>query len=372
MNFPPTATTAAFCLHLASVAACASAPSSPLDAGSNTTTADAFGPVTGISLREAAAAKNLWIGAALSPSHFGETAYKTVAAREFNVLTPENEMKWANTEPQRGRFSFGPGDELVKFAKANNMLVRGHALVWYQATPGYLEALSATELKTAMLDHIKAVASHWKGQIHAWDVVNEAIEDGASGVLRRTSVFAKLGPSYLDDAFRAAHEADPDALLFYNDYDGEAVGSAKSEAIYALVKRLKEGGVPINGVGLQSHLDPRRLPDFAGVKKNMERLVALGLTVNISELDVPVGAIPGDLQTKLGRQAEIYDGFVSTCVQTAGCTGITLWGFSDKHSWLNIPEFAQYRGAGPHMPLLFDESYNPKPAYVSLRASLQR
>lgn len=136
--------------------------------------------------------------------------------------------------------------------------------------------------------------------------MNEAIEDGASGVLRRQSVFAKLGPSYLDDAFKAARQADPDALLFYNNYDGEAAGSAKSEAILALVKRLKESGVPIDGVGLQSHLDPRRLPDYAAVKKNMERLVALGLTVNISELDVPVGAIPGDTNAKLTRQAEIY------------------------------------------------------------------
>ncbi|MDX2023818.1 MAG: endo-1,4-beta-xylanase [Deltaproteobacteria bacterium] len=351
-------------------AACASTPPAVSDAAS--VGADAQGPVGGPSLREAAAAKGLLVGAALSPSHFGEPLYKTVAGREFNALTPENEMKWVNTEPQRGRFAFGPGDALVQFARDNDMKVRGHALVWYQAIPSYLEALPADELRTAMLDHIKAVATHWKGQVYAWDVVNEAIEDGSSGMLRRTSVFAKLGPSYLDEAFRAAHEADPEALLFYNDYDGEAAGSAKSEAIFALVKRLKESGVPISGVGLQSHLDPRRLPDYAAVKRNMERLVSLGLTVNISELDVPVGAIDGDMATKLGRQAEIYDSFVGTCLQTTGCTGVTLWGFTDKHSWLNIPEFAQYRGTGPHMPLLFDDAYNPKPSYVSLRTAIAR
>lgn len=340
--------------------------SSALGSGGAGTT---FVPTEG-SLREAADGNGRLIGAAVAAGHLSDDAmYKALAGREFNVLTPENDMKWAATEPTQGTYTFGLGDLLVKFAQNNNMRVRGHTLVWYQALPAWVTTLSGDQLRQAMIDHVKAVASHFKGKVYAWDVVNEAVSDSSPTSLRdKDSVWSKLGPSYIDDAFRAAREADPEAKLFYNDYDGEAQGRPKSDTIYNLVKGLLERGVPIDGVGLQMHLDPRYLPPTDGIRQNIDRLVALGLEVNITEFDVPVGQIPGDLAAKFQRQAEIVHDVFKLCVAQPKCSAITFWGVTDKYTWLKDPQF-MFRGMGPHYPLPFDESYNAKPAVAAIKAA---
>jgi len=193
---------------------------------------------------------------------------------------------------------------------------------------------------------------------------------GSSGDLRTDSPFTALGPGFVDDAFRAAHDADPDALLFYNDYEIEGAGAAKTEGALRLVKRLKASGVPIHGVGFQMHVDPRHWPAADDIRRNMERFAALGVKVEITEMDVPVGEIPGTGEDKLERQRAITHDIVAACRAVPACTGITFWGFSDQHSWLNSARWGQLRGRRPHLPLPFDTHLLPKPMAFAIADAL--
>lgn len=363
---------------LALLAGCGLAPGGgtgvmpdPIFGGQGGAPADAavFTPQPG-SLREIGSQSGRLIGAALGTYHFGDAQYTAVSAREFSVLTPENEMKWDATERSRGVFNFAAGDRLVAFAQQHGMKVRGHALVWYMALPAWVKALRGEELLAAMRAHVRGLVSHYRGKVYAWDVVNEAIAD-AGGGLRADPPWNELGTQYIDDAFRAAREADPEALLFYNDYNGEFAGQVKSDAIYNLVRGMQQRGVPIDGVGLQLHVDPRSLPPMSRLAENIARLAALGLDVDMTEIDVPVGQIPGDLAAKFQRQAEIYHQLTAACVAAPRCKAITFWGVADKHSWLNDPQWERYRGAGPHYPLLFDGEYRPKPAVDAVKQALR-
>jgi endo-1,4-beta-xylanase len=324
----------------------------------------------GPTLREAAARAHRRIGTAVATYHFGDPGYRPAAAANFDSLTPENEMKWEVIEPRPGAFDFYAGDTLVAFATKNGMRVRGHTLVWHNQLAPWAKALSGESLHAAMLRHIQGVAGHFKGHIAQWDVVNEAIAEGDSGALREASPFTSLGPTYIDDAFRAANEADPQALLFYNDYDIEAPGTPKSEAAYALVKRLKESGVPIHGVGFQMHVDPRNWPSADDIRKNFERFAALGVAIEVTEMDVPIGEISGTHEEKLERQKALTHDIVAACVAVPQCTGITFWGVTDKYSWLASPEWGRLRGRLPHDPLPLDADYAPKPMYSGIAEAL--
>ncbi len=312
-------------------------------------------------LREACAPTRRHIGAALATQFFDDPRYQATAARHFDSLTAENEMKWYAIEPEPGRFAFEAGDRLVAFAEQHAMRVRGHTLVWNRQLAPWVQKLSGSDLREAMLRHVRTTVEHWKGRIAQWDVVNEATD--TAGKLRADSPFTALGPNYLADAFRAAHEADPNALLFYNDYDIESPKWPKLEGAFQLVKELKESGVPIHGMGLQMHLDPRSWPDADDMTRVLERFARLGLQIELTEIDVPVGAIPGTLEQKLSAQREWTRGVVKACLSMPACTGMTFWGVTDKHSWLASPAWAPRRGNGPHLALVFDENYQPKPAF---------
>jgi endo-1,4-beta-xylanase len=313
-------------------------------------------------LRNAAAKTKRHVGVALTTLHFEEAEYQRLAARQFDSLTAENQMKWETVEPEPGQFAFERGDELVAFAAQNQMRVRGHTLVWHIQLASWVQRLEGDALGAAMRRHVQRTAEHWRGKIRQWDVVNEALGDG--GEPRKNSPFTALGMGYIADAFRAAHEADPEAQLFYNDYDIEDEGTPKAEAAYALVKQLKHDGVPIHGVGLQMHVDPRRWPAAERIQHNLERYAALGLAIEITEMDVPVGEIPGTLEQKLAEQGRLTHDIVAACLAVPACSGITFWGLDDRHSWLNIPQYAAMRGQGPHLPLPFDGEYRPKPMYA--------
>jgi endo-1,4-beta-xylanase len=334
--------------------------------------ADSASPsATSSPLREAARHAHRYVGTALATYHFAEPRYQATAARHFNSLTPENEMKWEAIEPQSGTFAFDAGDRLAAFAAQNGMRVRGHTLVWHSQLASWVKSLSGDALHAAMIRHVQRVAGHFKGRIAQWDVVNEAIADGPSGELRPDSPFTALGESFIDDAFRAAHEADPDALLFYNDYDIEAPGTAKTEAALRLVKRLKDAGVPIHGVGFQMHVDPRHWPSAGEIRQNFEGFAALGVLVEITEMDVPVGEIAGTLEQKLAAQKTLTHDIFAACVAVPQCSGITLWAFNDEHSWLASPKWGALRGKLPHYPLPFDAGYEPKPMYTGMVDALE-
>jgi endo-1,4-beta-xylanase len=339
-------------------------PAQPAASGA---TAPAAGGQTP-TLREAAVKAQRRIGVALATWFFQEPLYTDTAAREFDSLTPENEMKWYAVEPEPGQFKFEAGDKLVAFAEANRMRVRGHALVWHNQLAPWVKGLPPAELHAAMIRHTQTTVARWKGRIAQWDVVNESVDD--SGKLRENSPFTVLGPSYIADAFRAAHAADPQARLYYNDYDIEDWKWPKSEGAYQLVKHLKETGVPIHGMGFQMHLEPRKWPTADVMRETLERFAALGLDIELTEIDVPLGQLPGTPAEKLAAQAELTRGVIRACVAVPRCTGMTFWGLTDRHSWLATPEWAARRGEGPHLALPFDEKYQRKPMYSAILEAL--
>jgi GH35 family endo-1,4-beta-xylanase len=308
-------------------------------------------------LRDAARVSGKLVGAAVQSRLLSDGRYAAVLSRHFNFLTAEYEMKWEAIEPVRGSNNFAAGDAIVGYGQANGMQIKGHTLVWHGSIPGWVNELSSTDLRIAFEAHIRAVAEHFRGRVYAWDVVNEAIADEGSG-LRNTVFRQKLGDDYIAAAFRLAHEADPHALLFYNDYGGEGL-NRKSDRIYDLVQGLRAQGVPIDGVGLQMHVSAAAPPLAADVAANMRRLAALGLLVNISEMDVRIRDVPGAPQARLDLQRGLYHSIVGVCVAEPRCDAVTFWGFSDAHSWID----ARF---GPDDPLLFDDDYNAKPAYYGV------
>jgi endo-1,4-beta-xylanase len=303
------------------------------------------------------------IGTAINPGVLeSDEAYRAVAGSEFNCAVAEYGMKWDLMEPEQGNFDFSLGDQVVAFAEAHRMRVKGHALVWHGATPDWvLDVTSPSELRAVIRDYVTEVVTHFKGKVEAWDVVNEAIAD-SGGDFRNTHFYKVLGTEFFEIAFEAARAADPDVELLYNDYGGEDMG-VKSDAIYELVKGLKESGVPIDGIGLQSHLTHNGVPADE-LEANMKRLAALGLSINLSEIDVRMGMATGTLDEKLAQQAKIYRQLASACADQPACTGLFVWGFTDAHSWVDGTF------GGTNLPCLFDEDLNRKPAYDGLRAGM--
>ncbi|MFY1690487.1 endo-1,4-beta-xylanase [Plantactinospora sp. WMMB782] len=298
----------------------------------------------GTTLGASAAEKGRYFGTATDPHMFSNSGYMTVLNREFNQLTNENGMKWDATEPQRNQFNWTRGDQLVAHAQSRGMLVRGHALLWHQQQPGWAQGLSGSDLRSAAINHVTQVASHWRGKIHSWDVVNEAFADGGSGG-RRDSNLQRTGNDWIEAAFRAADAADPNAKLCYNDYNTDGI-NAKSTGIYNMVRDFKARGVPIDCVGFQSHLGTTIAGDY---QANLQRFADLGVDVQITELDVQQGS----------NQANIYRTVTRACMAISRCTGITVWGVRDCESWRT--------GANP---LLFDCNNNKKPAYDAVLAEL--
>ncbi|MEU0546585.1 endo-1,4-beta-xylanase [Micromonospora sp. NPDC005979] len=298
----------------------------------------------GTTLKASAAEKGRYFGAAVATGKLSDSQYVSILNGEFNSVTPENEMKWDATEPQQGRFSYTGGDRLVSHAQANGMSVRGHALLWHAQQPGWAQGMSGTALRNAAINHVTQVATHFRGKIYAWDVVNEAFADGGSGG-RRDSNLQRTGNDWIEAAFRAARAADPGAKLCYNDYNTDGI-NAKSTGIYNMVRDFKSRGVPIDCVGFQSHLGTTLASDY---QANLQRFADLGVDVQITELDVMTGS----------NQANIYASVTRACLAVARCTGITTWGVRDSDSW-----------RGSDNALLFDRSGNKKAAYTSVLNAL--
>jgi endo-1,4-beta-xylanase len=294
-------------------------------------------------LGASAAAKNRYFGAAIAAGKLGDSTYTTILKREFNSVTAENEMKWDATEPSRGSFNYSAGDRILNQAQANGQMVRGHALAWHSQMPGWAQQLSGSTLRSAMLNHITQVATHYRGKIHSWDVVNEAFADDGRGS-RRDSSLQRTGNDWIEAAFRAARAADPAAKLCYNDYNTDGI-NAKSTAVYQMVVDFKARGVPIDCVGFQSHLTNNAPGDY---QSNLQRFAALGVDVQITELDISGS-----------NQAAAYAAVTNACLAVSRCTGITVWGIRDSDSWRT--------GANP---LLFDASGNKKAAYTAVLNAL--
>ena len=321
-----------------------------------------------------------------------DARYRDTFLREFDSLTPENEMKMQALQPRRGRFDFAAGDELVRFARRNGKAVRGHTLVWGQALPlwlidhgaldriglrmapivlpalpnplGRLVGETATlltgwrrdELLAVMRDHIRTVMRHYAGDIVEWDVVNEPIAD--DGSLAPTVWRRFIGPDYVEQALRAARAADPHAKLFINDFAVEGPGS-KQEGLVRLARDLVARGVPLDGIGLQAHTHILGYPDEATLARTMHRFTRLGLDVQITEMDVGASLLDVGRPERLARQALAYGATARACNAEPRCTRFTTWGFTDAVSWLSPGESG----------LLFDGRYRAKPAYAAVRSA---
>lgn len=313
-------------------------------------------------LRDLAARHHLLIGPAVG-KHLWTTdpVYAAVLAREFNILTAENDMKWAAIHPERDRFNWNASDPYVAFAEAHGMRVRGHTLCWHAPfNPAWLEesGFARDALIGVLSNHIATVVGRYRGRVAMWDVVNEAVADEAPHGLRPTIWSRTIGPEYLDLAFRAAHAADPGATLVYNDYGGEAEGG-KADAIHALVAGMLERGVPVHAVGFQMHILDI---DAESLARNLARFAQLGVAIHITELDVRL-PLPADAAA-LARQADVYRKVLNVCLREPACRVVQTWGFTDAYSW--IPKF--FPGHGAALP--FDAEYQPKPAWAAMLEAL--
>lgn len=293
----------------------------------------------------AAAQSGRYFGTAVASGRLGDSAYTTIAGREFNMVTPENEMKIDATEPQQGQFNFAAGDRVYNWAVQNGKQVRGHTLAWHSQQPGWMQNLSGSTLRQAMTNHINGVMAHYKGKLVQWDVVNEAFADGSSGA-RRDSNLQRSGNDWIEVAFRTARAADPAAKLCYNDYNVENWTWAKTQAMYAMVRDFKQRGVPIDCVGFQSHFN-NDSPYNSNFRTTLQSFAALGVDVAVTELDIQ------------GASATTYANVTNDCLAVPRCLGITVWGVRDTDSWRS-----------EQSPLLFDGNGNKKPAYASVLNAL--
>ena len=278
--------------------------------------------------------------------------YESIIANEFNIATPENSVKWEFVQPELGSFDFTDMDTLENFADTNAMHLHGHPLVWYRQNPPWAESATASVLDTNMKAHIDAVVSRYRGRIGVWDVVNEAISD--DGPELRESIFLDaMGEQYIDKAFRQACLADPTATLLYNDFK---VGwlSTKADAMFDLVSRLKDRDVPVDGVGMQMHIE-HTFNHFEGFSENMQRFADEDLDIYITEFDV--GVLNPE---QYDIQADVYEEIIQRCLMQPRCEALQIWGVDDFHSWQ--PFFD---------PLPFDDDFRIKPAYYGMQRALQ-
>ncbi|HEX5403605.1 MAG TPA: endo-1,4-beta-xylanase [Pseudonocardiaceae bacterium] len=308
-------------------------------------------------LRGLAEAQGRYFGTALTVGDLASSGEISVAGAQFDMVTPANEMKWDTTEPSNGSYNFGPGDQIVAFAQAHGMRVRGHNLVWQSQLPSWVSSLPLNQVQGAMEAHITTEATHYRGKVYAWDVVNEPFNE--DGTLRQDVFDNAMGTGYIADALRTAHAADPNAKLYLNDFNIEGENT-KSNAMFNLAQQLLSQGVPLNGIGLESHFILGQVPST--MRANMQRFAALGLDVAVTELDdrIQLPASSANLQ----QQATDFGNVVANCLAVSRCVGVTQWGVDDAHSW--IPgTFAGFGAA-----TMYDNNDQPKAAYNAAASAL--
>ncbi|MDF2645444.1 MAG: 1,4-beta-xylanase [Paenibacillus sp.] len=308
------------------------------------------------------------IGAAVTPQTIHSQL--DLLRRHYNSVTAENQMKFAEIHPERERYSFDEADKIVKYALSEGKKVRGHTLVWHNQTPDWVfegedgESATREQLLTEMERHIHNVVTRYKGAVYAWDVVNEAIEDSTDIYLRKSKWLQLIGEDYIAKAFEYAHHADPNALLFYNDYN--ETNPVKREKIYTLVKTLKEQGTPIHGIGMQGHWNIHG-PSLDEIRDTIERYASLGVKLHITELDLSVfehndrrtdltEPTAEMLQLQAGRYEQIFNLFRS---YQEVISSVTFWGAADDHTWLDHFPVKNRK----NWPFLFDCKQQPKEAY---------
>jgi endo-1,4-beta-xylanase len=295
-------------------------------------------------LGAAAQQSGRYFGTAMSGNAINNGTDQTIAAREFNMVTAENEMKPDATEPNQNQFNFSAGDAIYNWAASRGIKVRGHTLAWHGQQPGWMQNMSGTTLRNAMKNHITKVMQHYQGKIYAWDVVNEAYADSGGG--RRDSNLQRTGNDWIEDAFKTARQADSSAKLCYNDYNTDNWSSAKTQGVYTMVKDFKSRGVPIDCVGFQTHFTGGSSYP-SNFRTTLSSFAALGVDVQLTEVDVT------------NASTSQYQNLTQDCLAVPRCGGISVWGIRDSTSWRSSES-----------PLLFDGNGNKKSAYTSVLNAL--
>ncbi|KAI0633783.1 endo-beta-1,4-glucanase [Trametes polyzona] len=308
-------------------------------------------------------AGKLYLGTATDNNELSNGQYTAIldAPNMFGQITAENSMKWDATEPQQGVFTFAQGDQIANQARSHGQLLRGHNCVWHQQLPNWVTAghFNAQQLTQIVQNHCSTLVGHYKGQVIQWDVVNEPLNE--DGSFRQDVFFNTLGSGYIATALRAARAADPNAKLFINEFNVEGLG-AKATGLKNLVKTLKSQGVPIDGVGLQSHFIVGQVPTT--LVQNMQEFAALGVEIAITELDIRM-TLP-ETAALLEQQKKDFQTVVAACKAVSACVGITLWDWTDKFSF--IP--GTFPGQGAATP--WDENFVKKPAFDGIVAGFQQ
>ena len=327
-------------------------------------------------LRSLAEKNGIYIGAILNSQWFSGGLpgnYEQIHKAQFNVVVAENEMKFDATEPNEGQFNYNNGDKMVKYAKANGMRVRGHALAWHSQVPGWVNQKyggKKNELLRVLKNHIQKVVGHWKGQVDEWDVVNEAISNNEPQWRSQSVWYQGIGPEFIDSAFVWTHEVDPDAELCYNDYNLEQGVNPKAKAGFLLqqVKRWVANGIPIHCVGSQTHVeDTTTDKHFIGSPDSLrslaKELAKLNVKLKITELDIGFKSGINVSKKDLERQGQTFRQYLDIILEEPNADTYLIWGVSDKWSWLS--------GLNRQKGLIYDDNLKPKPAFDSIMVRLQ-
>ncbi len=296
-----------------------------------------------------------------------DSIYRHTALAQFSRITPENILKASYIHPEQHIFNFAEADQFIQFCRNKGVTVHGHTLIWHEQNPGWMNHYTGSkqDWDSMMRLHIISVVRYFKPVIHSWDVVNEAFNE--DGGLRNTIWLQHIGPSYIEKAFRYAHEADPDATLLYNDFNLES-NPAKRTAVLRFLDNLKLNGVPVDGIGLQMHLSVQ-YSEISLIEKALTDIVSRHYLIHLSEIDISLNPLGKDYvlnEKDLEKQAELmykiaraYSG-----MPARQQFGMTFWGVCDQYSWIR-----SYYNRMDY-PLLFDEQYQPKPVYCKLKEAL--
>jgi endo-1,4-beta-xylanase len=310
-----------------------------------------------------------------------DPALQQLVSQQYAILVPEGELKWRALRPSATTYDFTASDALFAFAAEHRMQVRGHTLLWHNSVPDWLSAGSSRlDVRQMLVDHIHTVVGRYHGRVHSWDVVNEAIllADGQPGGLRKSFWYDTIGPDYIELAYRTAREADPNAQLTYNDYGVEYDSDDDSErrrSILALLKRMLEQGVPLDAVGIQSHIKARSQYSIGhGLSDYMEAIHAMGLNIYLTEMDVNEDDVPDDdVKRRDLAVAETYRQFLRIALASPAVKLVLTWGVSDRRTWLDDgPTHHRKQPNRPQRSLPFDPEYNPTPAFFAIRDSFDQ
>jgi endo-1,4-beta-xylanase len=321
-----------------------------------------FGCVPRQTFRACADRRGLSFGVAVQAADVVDPKSIRLLTGNFNEIVPENTMKWGVIRPLKDFWNWSDMDAMVAFAEKNHIRMKGHAFLWHQQNPPYINALKTREEAIALMtEQITTVMTRYKGRIVEYDIANEVLAD--DGSWRDTIWYRTIGPDYLDIAFLSARAADPGAKLILNDYSNEAMGQPKADAFFELVKAMKERGVPIDGVGFQMHLDAQYPVNEEAIRANIRRFGELGIAVTFSEIDVRVKMPVTPERESL--QIAVYTKLMDIALSEPNAKSFIMWGYTDLRSW--IPQFFPGYGSGH----LFDRQINPKPAYFALKSMLE-